>query len=84
MILAVRGHKIGETVEITYMRGEEELSSQITFGDDAELQKLQQEQLQQQQQQQENGYGIESPYDERRDYGEDVTYEEILDYLFNR
>ena len=81
MILAVRGHKIGETVEITYMRGEEELSSQITFGDDAELQKLQQEQLQQQQ---EEGYGIESPYDERRDYGEDVTYEEILDYFFNR
>ena len=87
MILAVRGHKIGETVEITYMRGEEELSSQITFGDDAELQKLQQEQLQQQQQQQqqqEDSYGIESPYDERRDYGEDVTYEEIIDYLFNR
>ena len=68
MILAVRSHKIGETVEITFMRGSEEMTAQVTFGDDAELQKLQQQELEQQQEQ---SYGYSSrpygPYLE--DYG---------------
>jgi len=84
MILAVRSHKIGETVDITFMRGTEEMTAQVTFGDDAELQKLQQEQLQQQQQDQSHGfigdpdgqYGY--PYEDQG-----YTYEDILEYLFN-
>ncbi len=83
MILAVRSHKIGETVQITFMRGTDEMTADVTFGDDAELQKLQQEQQNQQQQQQDQGYGIESPYGERRDYGEDMSYEDIFNYFFN-
>lgn len=86
MILAVRSHKIGETVDITFMRGDEEMTAQVTFGDDAELQKLQQEQYEQQQQQmqqQEEQYLIDSPFGQRRDYGEDISYEDVIDYLFN-
>ncbi|MBP3892946.1 MAG: trypsin-like peptidase domain-containing protein [Atopobiaceae bacterium] len=91
MILAVRGHKIGETVDITFMRGTEEMTAQVTFGDDAELQKLQKEQLEQQQQQmqQDESYGLiggpEDQYDQYGypDYQNDVTYEDILEYLFN-
>lgn len=84
MILAVRSHKIGETVDITFMRGDEKMTAQVTFGDDADLQKLQKQQLEQRQQQQDQGYGIESPFNERRDYGEDISYDEIMQYLFNR
>jgi len=90
MILAVRSHKIGETVDITYMRGDEELTSQVTFGDDAELQKLQKEELERQQQEQrDNGFGLDGNgfgiRDDRGDgYGQDISYEDILEYLFNR
>ena len=86
MILAVRSHKIGETVEIGFVRGSEEMTAQITFGDDAELQKQQKEELERQQQEQDNGfgngYGIR---DDRGDgYGRDISYEDILEYLFSR
>lgn len=83
MILAVRSHKIGETVKITYMRGTEEMTSEVTFGEDTELQKLQQEEREQREQEREQNNGIESPYGERRDYGEDISYEDIFNYFFN-
>ncbi len=81
MILEVRSHKIGQTVEIGFMRGEEAMTAQVTFGDDAELQRQQQQQQMNQNTQQD--YSIESPYGERRDYGEDISYQEILNYLMN-
>ena len=90
MILAVRSHKIGETVQIKFMRGTEEQTAEVTFADDAELQKLQKEELErQQQEQQENGFGLDGNgfgiRDDRGDgYGQDISYEDILEYLFNR
>ena len=90
MILAVRGHKIGETVEIVYMRGSEQMTAEVTFSDDAELQKLQQQELEQQKQQlqQDESYGPMGRRNDRyQDYGDgtgdEVTYEDIIDYLFN-
>jgi putative serine protease PepD len=87
MILAVRSHKIGETVEITFVRDGKEQTAEVTFGDDAELQKQQQEKLRQQQEQQQqqwqyspyggNGYGY------RDYYNDDISYQDILEYLFN-
>lgn len=85
MILAVRSHKIGETVEIKFMRGSEEMTAEVTFGDDAELQKLQQEELerQQQEQQQQQDYGLNGQQQDFGDgYGTD-PYQEIFEYLFN-
>ena len=82
MILAVRGHKIGETVDITFMRGTEEMTAQVTFGDDAELQRLQKEQLEEQQRQQDESHGFVGDPDQY-DYQEEITYEDILEYLFN-
>ena len=86
MILAVRSHKIGETVPITFMRGEEEMTAEVTFGDDAELQKLQQEQLEQQQDQS-YGYIDNTPYSPYlEDYGNggENDYEQLFEYLFNQ
>ena len=85
MILAVRGHKIGETVEVVFMRGKEQMTAEVTFGNDAELQKLQQQQLEEQQRQQDQSYGVGQRDDRTQEYGygDDVTYEEILEYLFN-
>ncbi len=81
MILAVRSHKIGETVEVGFVRGNEEMTAQVTFGDDAELQRLQQEQLEQQQREREQNYG---PMGDREyGYGDEISYEDILEYLFN-
>jgi putative serine protease PepD len=88
MILAVRGHRIGETVEIVFMRGKEQMTAEVTFGDDAELQKLQRQELEQQQQQlqQDESYG---PMGQREDIGngngggDEITYEDVIDYLFN-
>lgn len=88
MILAVRGHRIGETVEIGFMRGKEQMTAEVTFSDDAELQKLQQQELEQQQQQfqQDESYGPMGQRDEGyQDYGngDEITYDDIIDYLFN-
>lgn len=84
MILAVRSHSIGETVAVTVMRGEEELTFDVTLGSDEQLQALQQQQLEQQQQQQQqyledpygNGYGNGDGY--QRD-----ILEELYEYLYN-
>ncbi len=79
MILAVRGHKIDETVEITFVRDGKEMTTEVTFGDDAELQRQQQ---QQRGQQNDQGIGLDGGQD-GRGYGNDISYEEILEYLFN-
>ena len=83
MILAVRGHSIGETVKVTVMRGSEELSFDVTLGSDEELQALQQQLLEEQQQQQpqqqqqwqqqDEGYGNE---------GYNDIFEELYRYLY--
>lgn len=41
MILAVRGHDIGETVDVTVMRGDEEMTFSVTLGSDETLQEMQ-------------------------------------------
>ena len=57
MILAVRSHDIGDTVKVTFMRGDSKKTVEVTLGDDAELQKQLKEQSQQQNTQQNNGLG---------------------------
>ncbi len=82
MILAVRSHKIGETTTITFMRGSEKMEAEVTFSDDAELQKLQQEQLEQQQEEQ--GNGLEGmPEGPGQDDSGDVSLDEIFEWLFD-
>lgn len=53
-ILAVRSHEIGETVPVTLMRGDQEVTVNVTFGSDEALQQQQQEQQEQQNQQNQN------------------------------
>lgn len=48
-ILAVRSHEIGETVQVTVMRGEREMTFDVTLGSDETLQQEQQEQQEQRQ-----------------------------------
>lgn len=74
MILNVRSHSIGETVAVTFMRGSEEKTVNVTLGSDEELQK-EQEQQQQQQNTNSNGYGYN---DQQQDYEQ-----QLYDYLFN-
>ncbi|MBR3234763.1 MAG: trypsin-like peptidase domain-containing protein [Atopobiaceae bacterium] len=83
MILAVRGHKIGETTTITFMRGDQEMTAEVTFSDDLALQ--QQLTMQQEQKQDESG-GMLDQGNPFGDYGngyDDMSYEDILEYLFN-
>lgn len=80
VILAVRSHNIGDTVEVVYTRDGKEMTTQVTFGEDSELQKQQQQEQMQQDQQQD--YNIDSPFGEQRDYG-DISYEDIINYLLN-
>ena len=42
-ILAVRSHEIGDTVEVTVMRGDQERTFEVTLGSDEALQEQQQE-----------------------------------------
>ena len=44
-ILAVRSHSIGDTVEVTVVRGGEEMTFEVTLGSDEALQQQQEEQL---------------------------------------
>ena len=38
LILAIRGHRIGETVTVTFMRGSQEMTAEVTLGNDEVLQ----------------------------------------------
>ena len=89
VILAIRSHHIGETVDVTVMRGNEEMTFQVTLGSDEELQALQQQQREEQQQQYEQQY--QYPYGEEYDdgygngngYGDRDVLEEVFEYLYN-
>ncbi|MDO5106902.1 MAG: PDZ domain-containing protein, partial [Coriobacteriaceae bacterium] len=52
-VLAVRSHRIGETVAVTVMRGEERLTFDVTLSSDEKLQEIQRQQREQQQKEQE-------------------------------
>lgn len=54
VILAVRSHDIGDTVQVTVRRGNEDITVSVTLGSDEKLQSLQEQQLQQEQQNQQN------------------------------
>lgn len=75
MILNVRSHSIGETVAVTFMRGSEEKTVNVTLGSDEELQKEQEQQ--QQQNSTTNGYG-NGTNNQQQDYEQ-----QLYDYLFN-
>lgn len=53
LLLAVRSHRIGETVALTFMRGGERMTVDIVLGSDEKLQELQRQLLEQQQEEQE-------------------------------
>ena len=53
LLLAVRSHRIGETVAVTFMRGDERMAADVILGSDEKLQELQRQQLEQQQREQE-------------------------------
>ena len=83
MILAVRGHKIGETVKVTVMRGDEEMTFDVTLGSDEELQRQQEEEYEQRQQQQQQEQGFQDPYGNGGDgYGRDFGWEDLIEYFF--
>lgn len=78
MILAVRSHDIGETVKVTVMRGNEEMTFDVTLGSDEALQALQQQQQQEQQQMYPQG----NDYGNGQGDGYGTDYEEILQELY--
>lgn len=53
LLLAVRSHRIGETVTVTFMRGDERMTVDIVLGSDEKLQELQRQQREQQQRERE-------------------------------
>ncbi len=90
MILAVRSHRIGETVPVTVMRGEEKLTFDVTLGSDEALQALQQQQLEEQRQLQEQylqeypqGDGTEGGNGEGGSDNYEQMLEELYEYLYN-
>ena len=82
MILAVRGHSIGETVKVTVMRGSEELSFDVTLGSDEELQALQQQLLEEQQQQQQQQQQWQQQDEGYGNEGYNDIFEELYRYLY--
>lgn len=97
MILNVRSHAIGETVQVTFMRGSEEKTVGVTLGSDEELQKEQAEQRQRQEQLRENGLdgngghgnsygnggGSGDDGDDRGTSGREEMLRQIYEYLYN-
>ena len=97
MILNVRSHAIGETVQVTFMRGSEEKTVGVTLGSDEELQKEQAEQRQRQEQMRENGLdgngghgnsygnggGSGDDGDDRGTSGREEMLRQIYEYLYN-
>lgn len=90
VIVTVRTYKVGDTVKVTYMRGDKQLTTDVTLSDDTELQKLQNEQ---------NAFGGQSPlqdFEQSPDNMEFQQYQtpddmteqeremqEIIDYFLN-
>ncbi len=89
-ILAVRSHAIGETVQATVMRGNEELNFDVTLTSDERLQDLQRQMQEQQQQQQQqfqqfdlNGNGYGNGGNGGNGMSDEDIYEYLYDYLYN-
>ena len=77
VIVAVRSHSIGETVEVTVIRGDEELTFKVTLADDTALQESQKTESN-------GGTGYDNYYDDQQyDYDYNDNYEEFLEELFN-
>ena len=81
VILAVRSHSIGETVEVKVMRGDKEMSFEVTLADDTALQERQEaernsttnDQKQYEPQQ----------YDNEYDYNNDYNFDDFLEELYD-
>lgn len=84
MILAVRSHKIDETIEVTLMRGKEEQTVKVTLGSDEALQAQQQKLLDEQQNTQVDGRNGNTRNNGTTDsYGQRDILQELYEYLYN-
>ena len=81
-VLAVRSHRIGETVAVTVMRGEERLTFDVTLSSDEKLQEIQRQQREQQQKEQEQQNDFWSTPDRNGIDDEDV--QEMLEWWWNQ
>ena len=81
-VLAVRSHRIGETVAVTVMRGEERLTFDVTLSSDEKLQEIQRQQREQQQKEQEQQNDFWSTPDGNGLDEEDV--QEMLEWWWNQ
>ena len=76
-VLAIRSHRIGETVTVVVMRGEERLEFEVVLGSDEKLQELQLQQREQQQREQEQQNDFWNNEGEGMPDG-DISYEDIF------
>ena len=81
-VLAVRSHRIGETVAVTVVRGEERLTFDVTLSSDEKLQEIQRQQREQQQKEQEQQNDFWSTPDGNGLDEEDV--QEMLEWWWNQ
>ena len=78
-VLAIRSHRIGETVTVVVMRGEERLEFEVVLGSDEKLQELQLQQREQQQREQEQQNDFWNNEGEGMPDG-DISYEDIFNW----
>ena len=92
VILAVRSHSIGETVQVKAMRGDKEMTFDVTLTDDTALQELQETERNTTQQQQYNydfndqqqfdyDYNNQQQYD--YDYNDTYNFDQFLEELYD-
>ena len=82
VIVAVRSHKIGETVEVVVMRGDEELTFDVTLADDTALQELQESERQNNMNKNDNGYNNKQ-YDYDYNYDDTYSFDDFLEELYD-
>ena len=89
-ILAVRSHNIDETLKVTVMRGNEELTFDVTLSSDEKLQEMQQQLLEQQREQQQQYYQQQQQQFQQYDlngngngYSDEEILQELYEYLYN-
>ena len=83
VIVAVRSHKIGETVKVVVMRGDEELTFDVTLADDTALQERQ-EAERQNNENNDNYDNKQYDYDYNYDNnGENYNFDDFLEELFD-
>ncbi len=82
MILNVRTHSIGETVAVTYVRGSEEKTVNVTLGSDEQLQKENEEKKNRQNVIRDNGtIDLDNMNNTNDDINGDVSQNELMRYL---